>query len=104
VASVTDPDFEFPSPTRETIFILYYRAVNIEVRLWKEPISLDPQEIPFKFAWKFLSMTPQTVDSSSYEELKKIVCEALKVFKQFGIKSERTAVTVIECINFEGDM
>ena len=31
VASVADPNFEFPSTTREIIFILYYRTVNIEV-------------------------------------------------------------------------
>ena len=49
-------------------------------------------------------MTPKTVNGTSYEELKKILCEALKVFKQFGIRSKRTAVTEIECINFEEGM
>jgi len=102
VASVTDPDFEFPSPTRETVFILYYKGVNIEVRLWKEYITNDPKETPYKFAWKFLSMTPKKINSTGYEELKKILCEALKVFK-LGINSSRTAVAVIECRNFEGE-
>ena len=63
---------------------------------------MDPKEVPFRLGWKFLSMSPKTVDDTSYKELKKILCEALKVYKQFGVGSKRTPVTKIECIDFEG--
>ena len=103
VANVADPDFEFPSPTREAIFILYYRGTYIEARLWEEYITNNPNEVPYKFAWKFLSMTPETAEGTNYEDLKKILCEALKVYK-FGIKSSRSDKAIIDCIDFEGDI
>lgn len=99
--SVVNPDFKFPSPTQETIFILHYQGSNIEVRLWMESISKDTKEIPFKAGWKYLGMNPISIEGVDENQLKATVCEALQTYKQLGLRGRRTAVTEITFFGFE---
>lgn len=101
MASVVNPDFKFPSPTQERIFILHYQGSNIEVRLWMESISKDTKEIPFKAGWKYLGMNPISIEGVDENQLKATVCEALQTYKQLGLRGRRTAVTEITFFGFE---
>lgn len=101
MASVVNPDFKFPSPTQETIFILHYQGSNIEVRLWMESISLDNKEIPFRAGWKYLGMNPSSIAGANERDLKLIVCEAIQTYKQLGLRGRKTAVTEITFFGFE---
>ncbi len=98
MASAVNPDFKFPSPTQETIFILHYQDDNVEVRLWWEPVS-KPKETPIKISWKYLSMKSKNSDE---KQLKLIVREAIQTYKQFGIRNKRTAITEITFFDFKG--
>lgn len=101
VASVTNPNYRLPSATQERIFVLHYLGVNIEVRLWSEPISLDTKEIPFRAGWKYLGMNPSSIEGANEEELKGIVKEAIQTYKQLGLRGRRTEVTEITFFDFE---
>lgn len=101
MASAVNPDFKFPSPTQETIFILHYRGSNIEVRLLNEQISMSNQEIPYKTGWQYLSMNPCNTGKVTEEELKAIVKEAIQTYKELGIRGKRTTVTEITFFGFE---
>ncbi|MBU0632589.1 hypothetical protein KKA17_08080 [bacterium] len=100
IARVTNPNYDLPSPTQETIFILHYLGVNIEVRLWWEPVS-KPKVTPIQISWKYLSMDPKSIDGSDVEQLKAILKEAIQTYKHFGLLSKKTEITEIICIDFD---
>lgn len=100
IANAVNPDFKFPSPTQEEIFILHYLGANIEVRLWMESISKDTKEIPFKAGWKYLGMNLTSTDGADEAHLKAIIREALQTYKQLGLRGRRTEVTEITFFGF----
>ena len=53
--------------------------------------------------WKYLSMDTEGLDNTKIQSMKKILCEALKVFGQVGMYRKRNPNLEIICINFEGD-
>ena len=101
VASVTNPNYDLPSPTQERVFILHYKGVNVEVRLWGAGISTSIKEVPYKYSWKYLGMNPNSIDGVNDVVLKAIACEALQTYKEFGLRGRRTDITEITCINFD---
>jgi len=102
VASVTDPNFHLPSATQEKIFILHYQGKNIEVKLWRDLVSKATDTTPLTISWKFLTITPNSIDVVEEAALKTIVCEALHTYKKLGIYSKKTKDTEVVCIGFEG--
>ncbi|WP_457595338.1 hypothetical protein, partial [Hydrogenimonas sp.] len=62
-------------------------------------ISLDPRERPFKAAWEYLGMRPKEGGEIDEEEVKKVLKEALEVYKEAGINA-RPQETIIKLINF----
>lgn len=101
MASAVNPDFKFPSPTQEEIFILHYMGINIEIHLWMESISLDNKEVPFRAGWKYLGMNPNSIDGADEKYLKALIREALQTYKQLGLRGRKTAVTEITFFVFE---
>ena len=101
IASVTNQEYDFPSPTEEKIFLFHYQKQVREVRVKSEFISKDHNV--FKMGWKYLSMDTEGLDDREIQSIKKILCEALKVYGQVGMYRERNLTIEVICINFEGD-
>ena len=102
VATPTDPDFtDYPKASIDKeIFVLYYKGRPIEAMLRRVAISLDPRERPFKAVWKYLGMRPKEGGEIDEEEIKRVLKEALNVYKTGGIYSQLTDVAEIKLINF----
>ena len=103
MASVTNQEYDFPSATEEKIFLFYYKGQVNGIKIESVGISEDRNVAPYKVGWKYLSMDTEGLDDTQIQSMKKILCEALKVFGQFGISRKRNPNLEIICINFEGD-
>jgi len=90
-----DPDMDHGF-TREHIFILHYKGEDIEARLWLEEDSqTNIYKKPFTKNWKLLSLSPFS-KNINIQELKNILCEALKKYAHKGIRRQ-IENTQIEC-------
>ncbi len=75
--------------TRESLFILHHKGVNIEARLWLEEESqTNIYKTPFVVIWKLLSLSPSSLESADENEIKEVLKEALSVYGSAGIRAQ----------------
>ncbi len=88
---VIDQDLDFGQGTGEEIWYLNYKGRNLEVRLFKPPYlefqGFLSDKKTYKRTWRFLSVTPESLDSVSNKELRDIIKEALDIYGESGISS-----------------
>jgi len=91
----TDPKIDHAS-TNENIFILHYKGVDLEVRLWEEEDGqCNIYESPFILIWKYLSSTPNSFAKVKEEEIKEVLKEALLTYGDRGIRAKGTGKDAI---------
>ena len=90
-----DPDIDHAG-TRENIFTLHYKGVDIEVRVWLEEDSQTNIYIsPFIVIWRFLSVDPSSFDGVDEKEIKEVLKEFLTVYGDSGIRAQKEAKNAI---------
>ena len=86
---VIDQDLDFGQGTGEEIWYLNYKGRNLEVRLLKPPYlefqGFSSDKKTYKRTWRFLSVTPESLDGVSNKELRDIIKEALDIYGESGI-------------------
>ena len=86
---VIDQDLDFGQGTGEEIWYLNYKGRNLEVRLFKPPYlefqGFSSDKKTYKRTWRFLSVTPESLDGVSNKELRDIIKEALDIYGESGI-------------------
>jgi len=84
----TDPEIDH-GRTRESLFILHFKGMNIEARVWLEEDSkLSIYESPYIVIWKFLSISPSSFEGVDEKEIKAVLQEALNVYGLRGIRAQ----------------
>ena len=90
-----NPDIDHGT-TRENIFTLHYKGVDIEVRVWLEEDSQTNIYIsPFIVIWRFLSVDPSSFDGVDEKEIKEVLKEFLTVYGDSGIRAQKEAKNAI---------
>ena len=90
-----NPDIDHAG-TREHIFTLYYKGVDIEVRVWLEEDSQTNIYIsPFIVIWRFLSVDPSSFDGVDENEIKEVLKEFLTVYGDSGVWAQKEAKNAI---------
>ena len=90
-----DPDIDHGT-TREHIFTLHYKGVDIEVRVWLEEDSQTNIYIsPFIVIWRFLSVNPSSFDGVDEKEIKEVLKEFLTAHGDRGIRAQREGKNAI---------
>ena len=78
--------------TGEYIWTLHYKGTNVEVRMEVVPEPKKPGY--FNRVWKLLSLSPNSLDNLSNEEMIRILQEALQVYGYMGIRNQKPNTTV----------
>jgi hypothetical protein len=75
--------------TRESLFILHYKGVNIEARVWLEEDSqTNIYKTPFVVIWKLLSLSPTSIKGADEDEIKLVLQEALSIYGHRGVHAQ----------------
>ena len=91
--------------TREHIFVLYYKGQLVEARLWlEEDSSFNISTRPYIINWKLLSLNSLS-KNINIDEIKKVLCEALKIYGRLGVFDQKykglQESMIVTCKNFE---
>ena len=86
----------YPEPSNKEVFILHVNDQNIEFILTRN--SLGATDLyPIHFCWNIVSMAPSCLPNMSKEKLLTILKDALKVYKNCGIRDlEGNAEALVE--------